>query len=68
MLPYQKRVIQEKKELDKKLTKLDEFRGGSLFEGLVAEEQCRLERQSFVMAEYSRVLGERIAAFQIMPC
>ena len=63
MLPHQQRVIDEKAELDKKLAKLSEFVTTPLFASLPADEQGRLNRQHSVMEEYSRILGERIAAF-----
>lgn len=65
MLPHQERVVQEKKELDEKLTKLSAFGTTPLFVALPAEEQGRLNRQHTVMEEYSRILGERIAAFPL---
>jgi hypothetical protein len=63
MAPHQERVVQEKKELDEKLSKLSEFGVTPLFASLPADEQGRLNRQHSVMEEYSRILGERIAAF-----
>ena len=63
MLPYQERVIQEKKELDERLAKLDAFGRTEVFTSLPSEEQGRLNRQHSVMEEYSCILGERIAAF-----
>lgn len=64
MAPHQQRVIDERSELDDKRNKLYAFIDGSpVFKGLPSEEQARLRRQSDVMAEYSGILGERIAAF-----
>lgn len=63
MSSHQERLVQEKKELDEKLAKLDAFRQTVLFESLPDDEQCRLNRQHSVMEEYSRILGERISAF-----
>jgi len=63
MAPYQERVAQEKKELDEKLAKLDAFGRTDLFASLPADERGRLNRQHSAMEEYSRILGERIAAF-----
>lgn len=63
MQPHQERVVEEKRELDEKLARLAEFGKGELFAGLPAEEQGRLNRQHSIMEDYSKVLGERIAAF-----
>lgn len=64
MKPHQQRVVEEKKELDEKATKLSEFIGNSpLFDEIDAEEQERLKVQNDIMWQYSEVLGQRIAAF-----
>ena len=63
MQPYQERVIQEKQELDEKLSRLKLFLMGSMFQSLPGDEQGRLERQAELMSQYSAVLGERIANF-----
>ncbi len=39
MAPHQERVVQEKKELDEKLAKLDAFGRTDLFASLPADEQ-----------------------------
>lgn len=61
--PHQQRVVTEKAELDKKLTKLNAFFNTEMFANLDDAEIERLQRQADIMAEYSDVLGERIAAF-----
>ena len=63
MAPHQQRVVDEKNELDEKLTKLEAFFSNPLWATLPSDEQARLSRQSEVMREYSDILGERIAAF-----
>ena len=66
MQAHQQRVIDEKSELDGRLTKLLAFiDGGSgpVFKSLSTEEQERLCRQGAVMREYSDILADRIAAF-----
>ena len=63
MAPHQQRVVDEKNELDEKLTKLVAFFSNPLWATLPSDEQARLSRQSEVMREYSDILGERIAAF-----
>ncbi|WP_333986710.1 Gp49 family protein [Burkholderia cepacia] len=61
--PHQQCVIDEKDELDERLLKLNGFFGTSIFTGLADEERERLAAQERVMAEYSAILGDRIAAF-----
>ena len=64
MEPYQElRVINEKKELDMRLGRLEVFNVGETFKGLSVIEQGRLKRQYSIMTEYSAVLGLRIKAF-----
>lgn len=64
MLPYQQRVIEEKRELDAKREKLREFIDSkALYSELNIAERDRLRRQYRLMGEYSEVLGERIEAF-----
>lgn len=53
----------EKADLDEKLTKLRAFIQTETFASLDEAEQGRLREQSWHMQEYSRLLGERIAAF-----
>jgi hypothetical protein len=63
--PYQQRVIDEKKELDERGDKLEQFILSDLFKSLPGAERVRLEKQLGIMGEYSEVLGERIAAFKL---
>ena len=63
MLPHQQRVVDEKNELDRKLTALRIFIIGDLYHTLPADEKDRLFRQSQIMSDYSDILSERIAAF-----
>lgn len=63
MEAHQKRVVDEKVELDDKVTKLNTFFSNPIFAGLDSAEQERLRRQYAAMLEYSVVLGERIAVF-----
>ena len=63
MLPYQERVIQEKKELDEKLEKLDTFVRSEIYKTLPVEEQNRLLKQYSIMESYSHILNERIVNF-----
>lgn len=64
MQPHQQRVVDERKELTEKLDKLKAFiETNPVFKTLSTDEQGRLNRQFDVMAEYSSILGQRIAAF-----
>ena len=63
MPPHQQRVLDEKKELDEKSSKLNTFFNTAIFGRLSGEEQDRLHRQYELMVQYSAMLDERIAAF-----
>lgn len=64
MEPHQQRVVDEKKELDDKISKLDSFIGTETFNLSVdRREQGRLKVQLGIMRAYSLILEERIAAF-----
>lgn len=63
MQPHQQRVVDERAELDDKLTKLNTFIDGAMFGTLDADERDRLKQQAATMAMYSDILSERIAAF-----
>lgn len=60
---HQQRVMDEKKELDEKLIKLNSFLKTPMFTNLISMEQARLRYQSIIMREYSLILEERISAF-----
>lgn len=62
--PFQQRVVEEKTELDAKLAKLTTFFDTPVFLQLDIAEQHRLTYQKTAMTEYSRILGQRIAAFE----
>lgn len=63
MAPHQQRVVEEKAELDAKRDKLRVFINGDEFKALDTDERGRLDQQFQVMAQYSIILGKRIAAF-----
>jgi hypothetical protein len=64
MQPHQQRVVDEKNELGEKLDKLKAFiETNPIFKTLHVAERGRLNRQFDAMAEYSRILSQRIAAF-----
>lgn len=61
--PHQQRVIDERTELDDKLSKLVGFFSSPLFEKLPGAEKARMRTQAALMGTYSEILAERIAAF-----
>jgi hypothetical protein len=61
--PHQKRVIDEKRDLDERKQKLEAFFETPTFAQLDDSEQGRLHAQHAAMVDYSRVLGDRIEAF-----
>jgi hypothetical protein len=62
--PYQKRVVEEKTDLDDKITKLANFINTSEdFLELPDVEQARLSEQLTIMTRYSDILSERIKYF-----
>ncbi len=63
MLPHQRRVVEEKKDLDTKISALSAFRTTAVFGALEPEEKDRLSAQMGFMTGYSEVLSRRIAAF-----
>jgi len=65
MEAYQERVVVEKRELDEKLRKLEDFifRSGGKWFDVPDAERLRMTKQYCHMSDYSRILGERIAAF-----
>lgn len=63
MQPHQKRVIDEKRELDTKIEALTAFIGTPIYHGLSHQDQFLLRRQLVAMNEYSAILRERIDLF-----
>ncbi len=66
LAPHQQRVVQEKEELDEKLSKLSAFIDSPNFTITVNDENeiARLVFQEEIMKDYSEILAERIAAFK----
>lgn len=62
-LPHQVRVIEEYNQLYKRHIDLTKFFDTDVYRSLSVEERYRLKEQSLFMAEYQRVLLERIRAF-----
>jgi len=64
MLNYQKRVIEEKSELNKKIKDLDNFINVSdIFKTIDKYEQIRIVTQLRIMEAYSEILTNRIDNF-----
>lgn len=62
--PHQQRVVNEKSELDEKISLLEVFiNDNPIYKKLDDLEQDRLVRQLDVMKQYSNILEERIKAF-----
>lgn len=66
LAPHQQRVVQEKEELDEKLSKISAFIDSPNFTITVKDENeiARLVCQEEIMKDYSEILAERIAAFK----
>lgn len=64
MLEHQKRVVNEKQELDEKAKALSDFIGNNpIFLKVDNEEQELMKEQCEIMWQYSEILGKRIQAF-----
>lgn len=66
MEEFQTRVVEEKKELDSKVEKLDRFLNNTTGLDSIIDlvEKRRLHFQLNVMNSYSLILGDRIANFK----
>jgi len=64
MAPHELRVIEEKKELEEKLSKLNDFLSSPARLKLGDKETELLVTQASCMNEYVGILAERIALFQ----
>lgn len=62
---YYERVIEEKKELDAKLERLNTFLGDPMFltDRIALEDKALLQMQQYCMGMYSLVLAARIRRF-----
>ena len=63
MQEFQQRVVDEKTELDLKISKLESFLDTELFRSLDRDEQVRMTQQYVVMKRYSEILQSRINHF-----
>jgi len=62
---WQERVIQEKKELDEKIIKLQTFIDGEEIKTIDETESLRLEVQLTLMQGYSNILEARITSWDL---
>lgn len=63
LLPHQQRVVDEMKELDHKIEKLQAFTVSDTFANLQLQERIDLREQLYFMEQYSSVLARRINRF-----
>lgn len=63
LLPYQQRVIEEKGDLDSKISKLSAYTESKEFRKLDYENQLLLYKQLLIMYKYRVVLIDRILLF-----
>lgn len=63
MQKFVERMVTEKKELDERLGKLEAFLVTDTYNNLSQREKKLLKDQAETMANYSRILGERIAIY-----
>lgn len=61
---YVSRVIQEKEELDERISKLRLFISTTTFAALPAEDQRLLGQQAMLMCDLSHILSERVERFE----
>ena len=61
--PHERRVLDEKLELDARLERLTAFFGTQMYTALPERERLLMWRQANHMKAYSDVLGERIDLF-----
>lgn len=63
--PHQQRVLDEKAELDIKLSNLLAFFGSEIYKSIPGQDQHLLQQQAVSMEHYSEILGMRIEGFGI---
>jgi len=66
MEDYQERVVNERDELGKKIMKLIAFMFTERFNSLEHEERTNLEKQLYIMIEYTSILQDRINLFKAL--
>lgn len=63
MEPWKQRVIDEKEQLDERMTKLDAYMETDAFRDLYEDERGLLLQQIDAMDDYARILRYRIDKF-----
>ena len=63
LAPHEQRVVDEKRQLDEKISKLADFFSGEIFLSLDHLNRQLLIAQHAMMESYSRILGLRIQLF-----
>lgn len=63
MEPYQQRVVDERKELEDRIVKLEKFINDKRFNELSYAHQRLLSKQKLIMCDYSDILDARIQLF-----
>lgn len=64
--PHEQRVIDEKKQLDERLTNLRKFFTTDTFKTLEVPDAQLLWEQDFHMSNLSDILAQRISRFEIL--
>lgn len=67
MSDFKARLLEEKQQLDDRRIKLEFFLGTPAYRSIPAAQQTLLSIQAPIMAAYSQVLAERIAALEPVP-
>jgi hypothetical protein len=62
---YQERVVEEKAALDDKIKRLMDFINSEIYVSLKPFDRELLEKQFYIMLEYSKTLRFRIINFQV---
>jgi len=63
MKDYQKRVIKDKKDLEVKIIKLTEFLCSNLSVNLTSKQRELMQKQLYIMLQYTTILETRINDF-----
>lgn len=64
MQDYQKQIIKDKEEIDKKIIRMTSFIFSDKFSNVANAEKERIKDQLNIMMEYSHCLRDRIRAFE----
>ena len=64
MSDFKSRLLEEKAQLDERLSKIESFQQGAGFSSIPIVQQTLLNIQQKAMATYSQILAERIALIE----